>query len=140
MSAVNITGAVPGYPSTATAMPATQALQSSQSATVDYNQFLQLLVAEMRNQDPTSPTDPTEHISQLASFSAVEQQIKTNTSLSSLLMAEANQIIGKTVKSADGGTSGIVASVSISTDNRILATLQDGTSLSLDSGTTISSS
>jgi flagellar basal-body rod modification protein FlgD len=33
--------------------------------------FLQLLVAQMRNQDPTKPADPTEYLSQLAQFSTV---------------------------------------------------------------------
>ena len=31
--------------------------------TVDYTEFLQLLVAELQNQDPTSPTDPTQYMS-----------------------------------------------------------------------------
>jgi flagellar basal-body rod modification protein FlgD len=114
--------------------------QSSKSATVDYDQFLQLLVAEMRNQDPTDPTDPTEFVSQLASFSAVEQQVKANTVLSSLLAAEANQIIGKTVTSEDGLTSGVVASVSIASDNTVTAILEDGSTIGLGAGISIAGS
>ena len=37
--------------------------------------FLQLLVAQMKNQDPESPTDSTQFVSQLAQFSELEQMI-----------------------------------------------------------------
>jgi flagellar basal-body rod modification protein FlgD len=140
MSIIGGNGAIPGISSISSTPTATQAVQSAKSSTVDYDQFLQLLVAELRYQDPTNPTDPTEHVSQLASFSAVEQQVKTNTVLSSLLAAEANQIIGKYVRSADSLTSGVVVSVSISADNGISATLADGTTIGLGSGIKISES
>jgi len=50
-------------------------------ATINYNDFLQLLIAQMKDQDPTSPMDASAQISQLASFSQVEQQIQTNSHL-----------------------------------------------------------
>ncbi len=65
------------------------------SATVDYNEFLQLLVAELQNQDPTNPADPTQYMSQLASFSSVEQQVQTNSTLDSLLAAQAGGLVGQ---------------------------------------------
>ena len=37
--------------------------------------FLQLLVAQLKNQDPLSPTDSTQYVSQLAQFSELEQDI-----------------------------------------------------------------
>lgn len=37
--------------------------------------FLQLLVAQLKNQDPMSPTDGTQFVSQLAQFSELEQVI-----------------------------------------------------------------
>lgn len=37
--------------------------------------FLQLLVAQMKNQDPTNPSDPTQFVTQLAQFSQLEQVI-----------------------------------------------------------------
>jgi flagellar basal-body rod modification protein FlgD len=58
---------------------------ASASAAADYDTFLQLLTAQLRNQDPLEPIDSTEFVAQLASFSAVEQQIETNTRLDSLL-------------------------------------------------------
>jgi flagellar basal-body rod modification protein FlgD len=96
----------PLLPSAPVASPAASKLTGSQAPgsapTVDYTEFLQLLVAELKNQDPTSPTDPTQYMSQLASFSTVEQQVQTNATLDALLSAQASNIIGKTVKSADG--------------------------------------
>lgn len=83
--------------------------------TLDYNEFLQLLVAQLQNQDPTNPTDPTQFVSQLASFSSVEQQVNTNSKLNSLLtetsISQAATLIGQTVTSSDGTVSGQVASI-----------------------------
>ena len=99
---------------------------------MDYTEFLQLLVAELQNQDPTSPTDPTQYMSQLASFSSVEQQVQTNSTLDSLLSAQVSNIIGKTVTSADGNTSGIVVSVELaSSGGGAIATLQNGNTVTL---------
>jgi flagellar basal-body rod modification protein FlgD len=53
--------------------------------TGDFNTFLRLLTAQMQNQDPLEPTSNTEFIAQLASFSAVEQQVVTNATLETLL-------------------------------------------------------
>jgi flagellar basal-body rod modification protein FlgD len=40
---------------------------------VDKNMFLQLLVAQIRNQNPLQPTDGVEFLSQLATFTSMEQ-------------------------------------------------------------------
>ncbi len=47
----------------------------------DFQTFLKLLTAQMRNQDPLEPLDATQFVAQLASFSSVEQQIETNAKL-----------------------------------------------------------
>lgn len=108
------------------------------ASTVDYNQFLQLLIAELQNQDPTNPADPTQFMSQLASFSAVEQQVQTNSTLDALLAAQSNNIIGRTVTSADGATSGTVLSVQTSSEGAATATLDNGGQILLGSGVTVS--
>src|SRR5262245_37417073 len=83
---------------------------AAKSATVDYNQFLQLLIAQLKNQDPTKPMDSAQFISQLASFSNVEQSIQMNSKLDGLMTAsalsQAEGMIGRHVSSADGATSG----------------------------------
>jgi flagellar basal-body rod modification protein FlgD len=45
--------------------------------TVDKNMFLQLLVAQMRNQDPMNPTDGTQFVGQLAQFQQLETGLNT---------------------------------------------------------------
>ena len=45
---------------------------------VSQNQFLQLLITELKNQDPTQPTDQTQTLSQLAQFSSLEQMTNLN--------------------------------------------------------------
>lgn len=48
------------------------------------DQFLQLLVAQMTNQDPTNPLEGSEFASQLAQFNSVEQLIDVNSGLQNL--------------------------------------------------------
>ncbi len=50
----------------------------------DYDVFLQLLTAQVKNQDPLDPMSSDDFSSQLAQFSAVEQQVKTNDLLEAL--------------------------------------------------------
>jgi flagellar basal-body rod modification protein FlgD len=114
--------------------------QPTAKKTLDYDAFLQLLVAQLQNQDPTQPLDAAEHISQLASFSAVEQAIKTNTKLDTLLtasaLAQADSVIGRNVTSADGQTSGKVTSVRIISGGAV-AMLENGKQVELSAGVTI---
>lgn len=136
------TAANPSTTSKTTAPATTTTAAASAAASVDYNSFLKLLVAQLQNQDPTQPTDPTAYMSQLASFSAVGQTIQTNTKLDTLLttsaMTQAEATVGRTVTSADGATSGVVKSVAIGSGGAVTATLADGKTLSLGSGVTVS--
>lgn len=47
----------------------------------EFNSFIKLLTAQMRNQDPLAPLDSTQFVEQLATFSALEQQVRSNSSL-----------------------------------------------------------
>ena len=109
-------------------------------ASLNYESFLKLLVAQMKNQDPTQPMDATQQIAQLATFSQVEQTIKTNKNLESLLqrtsLSEANAVIGKTVTSADGKTTGVVKEVKLYSDG-IIAVLDTGKELTVGPGVTV---
>ncbi len=53
----------------------------------DFETFLTLLTTQMRNQDPLNPMDSTAFVAQLAEFSGVEQQVKSNDTLSAILEA-----------------------------------------------------
>jgi flagellar basal-body rod modification protein FlgD len=75
----------------------------------DYDMFLRLMTAQLKNQDPLQPLDGTEFVAQLAQFSGVEQQIKTNERLDSLLGALTRSaaevslgFLGRTVETASG--------------------------------------
>ncbi|MCY0149941.1 flagellar hook assembly protein FlgD [Hoeflea sp. G2-23] len=124
--------------STATATSAADAAASKVG--LDYDTFLTLLVQQMKNQDPTEPMDATEQIAQLATFSQVEQTIKTNKNLEMLLqssnLTQAGSIIGRTLTSHDGEVSGIVQEVTVSA-NGLVATLDTGDELAVTNGVTI---
>jgi flagellar basal-body rod modification protein FlgD len=60
----------------ATTTGATSSSSSSPlSGAANEQMFLQLLVAQLKNQDPLSPADPTQFVSQLAQMSELEQVI-----------------------------------------------------------------
>lgn len=50
----------------------------------EFDNFLKLLTAQLRNQDPLSPLDSTQFVEQLATFSSLEQQVRGNASLESM--------------------------------------------------------
>ena len=58
---------------------------SAASAMGDYNTFLQLLIAQAKNQDPTNPTDPAQYVQQFAALSQVEQSVTTNAKLDQII-------------------------------------------------------
>jgi flagellar basal-body rod modification protein FlgD len=71
----------------------------------DLTAFLNLLTTQLKYQDPLSPMDSTQFTAQLASFATVEQGIRTNKNLESLIgLTQATQVstgvsyIGRTVE------------------------------------------
>lgn len=71
--------------STATTATVTQdSLSSSDTLSSDFETFIVMLTAQMENQDPLNPLDSQDFATQLATFSGVEQQVKTNDLLSEL--------------------------------------------------------
>jgi flagellar basal-body rod modification protein FlgD len=50
----------------------------------DFDTFLKMLTTQIKNQDPTNPMDSSDFAVQLATFSGVEQQVRTNDLLTSL--------------------------------------------------------
>ncbi|MGV4793066.1 flagellar hook assembly protein FlgD [Rhizobium sp. F40D2] len=113
---------------------------AQQKATLNYDNFLQLLIAQMKNQDPTDPVDASEQMSQLASFSQVEQTIQTNTKLDTLLasssLTQASSYVGKYMESADGTIKGTIESVKVYSDG-IIATTTDGGKILVQAGITV---
>ena len=70
------------------------------------DQFLQLLITQLRHQDPINPVEDKEFIAQLAQFSSLEQMQNLNTNLSDMMFAQqkltalgqATHMIGKEVE------------------------------------------
>jgi flagellar basal-body rod modification protein FlgD len=125
----------------------TQAAQSTQTdnspASIGYDAFIQLLLAQLKNQDPMKPLDSNEYVAQLASLSNLEQGIKQNEKLDQIFaassIAQINTIIGRTVTSADGTLSGQVTSARLTTDG-IVATLASGDEMLIGAGVTVAAS
>ncbi|MGB3896979.1 MAG: flagellar hook assembly protein FlgD [Mesorhizobium sp.] len=119
---------------------ASQKADPKSKTSVDYNSFLRLLVAQLKNQDPTQPMDSTQYVAQLATFSQVEQAVQSNAKLDQILqssaLAQADSIIGRSITSADGATTGTVAEVRLASSG-LIAILGDGTEIPVGPGVTV---
>lgn len=71
--------------------------------------FLNLLITQLKNQDPLNPMSDTDFIAQLANFSSLQQMTSVNTNTTNMLAAG---MIGKQITTADGN-SGVVSKVGI---------------------------
>jgi flagellar basal-body rod modification protein FlgD len=63
---------------------ASQSLAPKPRISSDFDTFLKMLTAQMQNQDPLNPIESADYATQLATFSGVEQQMRTNDLLTSL--------------------------------------------------------
>ncbi len=80
----------------------------SSGNSMDKEAFLQLLVAQMKYQDPLQPTSNTEYISQYATFSELEQMQNMS---SSMTLSRASELVGKEVLVESQSESGKVTQV-----------------------------
>jgi flagellar basal-body rod modification protein FlgD len=114
---------------------------SSSSIAPDYNAFLRLLVAQLKNQDPTKPIDSTQYMAQLAAFSNVEQAMQMNAKLDYLMtsfaLSQAEGLIGRTITTADESVTGTVEAVYI-VSGAAVAKLDNGKEVLLGEGIKIS--
>lgn len=102
----------------------------------DQNTFLQLLVSQLKYQDPMSPADPTAFMSQTAQFSALQQMQAVAQQTAALVAAQnafgATGLVGREVSfTATDGTAGqgLVSGVRYSTDGPVLTV--DGNDVAL---------
>lgn len=96
-----------------TSASATSASKEKVNNNLDKDDFLNLLVAQMKYQDPLEPQSNTEYVSQLATFTQVEATENMAHTAESL---EANGLVGKTVimrptNSVTGETSDVIGTV-----------------------------
>ena len=91
---------------TATSAASTSSTTATAKNSLDKDGFLKLLVAQLKNQDPTGAgQDPNQMVQQLTSFSSLEQAQQTNTLLkglqtqtAGLFQAQTAGLVGKSVK------------------------------------------
>ena len=91
------------------------------------NQFLMLMMDQLKAQDPLSPSDPTQYMSELANFSSLEQQTQIAQSSASAANQQASSsalsLLGHTVTYQDStgvAQSGMVSKVSFSSSGPTL--------------------
>lgn len=97
-----------------------QQTERSTGSELGKEEFLQLLVTQMKYQDPLEPTDNTEYVSQLAQFSELEQMQNLNQTTSN---TSAFTLVGKEVYIEDESATGEVTSVQGTVE---YVTLQNG--------------
>jgi flagellar basal-body rod modification protein FlgD len=105
--------------STGTTMTGTQGTtMSNPSSNLGENDFLMLMMDQLKNQDPLNPSDPTQYLSELAGFSSLEQETQIASSSASAATQQASasalSLLGHTVsyQDASGTTqSGTVSKV-----------------------------
>ena len=97
---------------TAAAAPTNTDASVGASQTLNATDFMQILVAEFQNQDPTSPSDPTQYASQMVEFSnlgqlqSINQDLQGNQTPQNTLMQAASAYLGKEVVTP-GSTVGV---------------------------------
>ena len=108
---------------------------------VNQNEFIQLMVAQLKAQDPMSPTDNGQMLAQLAQFSTLSGVQQLNTSFGDMLklqeITQGSGLIGKTVSYADSSgspKSGTVESVGLTNGAIALQVGSDSVSLDQISG------
>lgn len=87
-------------------------LNNSRSTIADnFDTFLQMLITQLKNQNPLEPMDTAQFTQQLVQFTSVEQQLKTNEFLETMMLSSQNAsntqavgYIGKTVTASGAST------------------------------------
>lgn len=79
---------------------------SGVDALANKNTFLQLLVAQLKNQDPLSPADGTQFVTQLAQFSSLEQTTQMSTDIAAIRATLTTQFGTGTTGTGTSGTTG----------------------------------
>jgi flagellar basal-body rod modification protein FlgD len=64
--------------------PTSNSTNAASSSDITSDDFLTLLVSELKNQDPTQPTDPNAYITQLAQVNSLQQLISINQGIGTL--------------------------------------------------------
>jgi flagellar basal-body rod modification protein FlgD len=145
-------GVAPSVVSGTTPLPATKSdsgstLTSTTNATLagNFQTFLTLLTTQLQNQNPLDPLDTNQFTQQLVQFAGVEQQLKTNDQLTSLVSlqqtAQSTQALGFVGKTAvvDGATTKLTNSAAtwtlgVASNSNVAVTIANSTGQNVFSG------
>jgi flagellar basal-body rod modification protein FlgD len=146
-------GVAPSVVSGTTPLPTTNSdsgstLNSTTNATLagNFQTFLTLLTTQLQNQNPLDPLDTNQFTQQLVQFAGVEQQLKTNDQLTSLVSlqqtAQSTQALGFVGKTAvvDGATTKLTNSAAtwtlgVASNSNVAITIANSTGQNVFSGT-----
>jgi flagellar basal-body rod modification protein FlgD len=133
-----------------TPLPASSDSSSLNSATGgtlagNFQTFLTLLTTQLQNQNPLDPLDTNQFTQQLVQFASVEQQLKTNSQLSSLVSlqqtAQSTQALGFVGKTAvvGGSTAALTNAsatwnLSVPTNSNVNISITNGTGQTVFTG------
>ena len=109
------------------AVGATSPLATAAASQVDKDMFMNLMVTQLRNQDPMNPTDSADFLAQTAQFTSLEKLQEVAAASAQALSAQmafgASSLVGRTVtyEDADGvEVTGSVTSVRFTPDGPLL--------------------
>jgi|SRR5208283_4190618 len=88
------------------------AASTSSTASLGENDFMTLLIAQLKNQDPLNPQDSSAFVAELAQFSSLQQETNINQNLQ---QAAADSMIGLNITA--GSNTGVVTGVSTGSNN-----------------------
>jgi flagellar basal-body rod modification protein FlgD len=126
------TGSVNGSGSANGASSSSSSASSNPLGTINANSFLQMLVTELQQQDPTQPMDSSQILDQVSQIEQIESSQQLSTSLNSVVMGQnlsaGAGLLNQNVTGLDssGNTvSGVVSQVNVANGQ---VTLQVGNS------------
>jgi flagellar basal-body rod modification protein FlgD len=139
-----VSGTTPLPPSTSGSSPS---LSSTAGSTLagNFQTFLTLLTTQLKHQDPLTPLDTNQFTQQLVQFASVEQQLKTNDQLTSLVSlqqtaqsTQALTFVGKTA-AVDGSTAALTKSsatwkLSVPTNSNVNISIANSTGQTVFTG------
>lgn len=132
---------------TGTTSQATGTTAKTSANILGKDDFLKLLITELKNQDPLDPVENKDFISQMASFSSLEQMQNLSGSFDKMAglmsLQQAASLLGKQVSySTTGQDGGLVIKEglvnSVSRENRDVFLIIDGSKVSLEQVTGVS--
>ncbi|MFZ5967020.1 MAG: flagellar hook capping FlgD N-terminal domain-containing protein [Bacillota bacterium] len=117
----------------------TTSTQRTSNSELGKDDFMNLLITELKYQDPLDPMEGTEYVTQLAQFSTLEQMYNLNTSLSSMeALSMTGKYITATVTDSTGTTSLIEGTVdSVKMKNGKATLVVNGTDVEMENVTNV---